>query len=286
MRRDEPERAALLAALGALWCAGHPVDWTRHFIAGSYQRVRLPHYPWQRQRHWAETAEAVAGAGRARRPKLDDTMRAWLHVPRWDRLVEPEPTGVAGRWLVVGGEPADAHAVSAALEAFGCTVDLEASAASAADRLGVGNGDAGTAARSILFLPEPGMRAFATIGALQTLQRAVAGTATSPPRLWWITRGAQVLPGDVPVESAEEIAEKASIWGAARVIAAEHPDWWGGLVDLDPATPVSHQADQLARQLLSTSGEDQTAVRSGSVWGLRIVAEPSLASAAPFEWRV
>ncbi len=65
----------------------------------------------------------------------------------------PTPTGVAGRWSVVGGEPADAHAVGAALEAFGCTVDRRsvrrrplriASALATAMP---------AAARSILFLP-------------------------------------------------------------------------------------------------------------------------------------
>ncbi|MGH9134526.1 MAG: type I polyketide synthase, partial [Ilumatobacteraceae bacterium] len=47
LRRGEPERAAMLGALGALWAAGHTVDWERQFPSGTYARVQLPLYPWQ-----------------------------------------------------------------------------------------------------------------------------------------------------------------------------------------------------------------------------------------------
>ena len=56
LRRNEPERANLLASFGGLWAAGHPVDWTRLFASDSYTRVALPTYPWQRERYWPELA--------------------------------------------------------------------------------------------------------------------------------------------------------------------------------------------------------------------------------------
>lgn len=67
--RDEPERLALLQALGELYTHGVPVDWDRSYADGG-RRVKLPSYPWQRQRYWyteisqaEDPARAVDAAG-------------------------------------------------------------------------------------------------------------------------------------------------------------------------------------------------------------------------------
>ncbi|MFD9888719.1 beta-ketoacyl synthase N-terminal-like domain-containing protein [Amycolatopsis sp. NPDC059027] len=48
-RRDEPELATLLDSLGAVHRAGGRVDWA---AVCPGRTVRLPGYPWQRERHW------------------------------------------------------------------------------------------------------------------------------------------------------------------------------------------------------------------------------------------
>ncbi|GHO72105.1 polyketide synthase [Ktedonobacter sp. SOSP1-52] len=50
LRRDEG-RNALLTTLGTLYLYGYDVEWSRLYPDGG-QRVSLPTYPWQRQRHW------------------------------------------------------------------------------------------------------------------------------------------------------------------------------------------------------------------------------------------
>ena len=64
LRRGQPERAAMLAALGALWVQGAEVKWEGVFAAGGL-RVKLPTYPWQRERYWIE-APMDSGSGGAR----------------------------------------------------------------------------------------------------------------------------------------------------------------------------------------------------------------------------
>ncbi|WP_416904850.1 beta-ketoacyl synthase N-terminal-like domain-containing protein [Micromonospora echinospora] len=64
LRRDEDERSVLLGTLGALWTLGHRVDWRRQHPTDR-PVLRLPYYPWQRQRCWLEfgpTSTAVAEA--------------------------------------------------------------------------------------------------------------------------------------------------------------------------------------------------------------------------------
>jgi len=62
------ERAMLLGTLGQLCAPGYPIDWTRLYPKAS-QFVRLPAYPWQRERYWQESEESIqdrTGAGRQR----------------------------------------------------------------------------------------------------------------------------------------------------------------------------------------------------------------------------
>ena len=57
LRRGEEERAVMLRALGALHVRGRPVQWPAVFGEGR-RHVRLPTYPWQRERHWFEPRES------------------------------------------------------------------------------------------------------------------------------------------------------------------------------------------------------------------------------------
>lgn len=58
LRRNAQEQALLLSSLGTLYTLGHPIRWESLLAQGHV--VRLPTYPWQRQRHWykAETTSA------------------------------------------------------------------------------------------------------------------------------------------------------------------------------------------------------------------------------------
>ncbi len=47
------DRGALLASLGALYCEGYPVAWTKLFAPGG-RCLRLPSYPWQRESYWID----------------------------------------------------------------------------------------------------------------------------------------------------------------------------------------------------------------------------------------
>jgi epothilone polyketide synthase D len=65
LRRGRPQRQQLLETLGALYAAGFEPDW-ESVHPGPRDHLDLPRYPWQRERHWTESAasrEARLGAG-------------------------------------------------------------------------------------------------------------------------------------------------------------------------------------------------------------------------------
>ena len=57
LRRHEEERATMLHSLGSLHALGYPIDWGG-LIPGPRRFVRLPGYPWQRERFWHESEES------------------------------------------------------------------------------------------------------------------------------------------------------------------------------------------------------------------------------------
>jgi acyl transferase domain-containing protein len=71
LRRDEPEAAALRAAVARTYVAGCTPDWDALTPGG--RAVELPHYPWQRGRYWPGS-----GAGPAA-PRVD--LQAGAPVP-------------------------------------------------------------------------------------------------------------------------------------------------------------------------------------------------------------
>ncbi|WP_437965062.1 type I polyketide synthase [Sorangium sp. So ce260] len=67
LRRGHEERRTILAALGAVYAHGHAVDFKRLFPGGG-RPVRLPSYPWQRERYWIDDS-APRSAARAAGPR-------------------------------------------------------------------------------------------------------------------------------------------------------------------------------------------------------------------------
>jgi len=68
-RRDEPELPAIRSALGALYCAGVPLDGPRVLPRG--RTLTLPTYPWQRERHWIAAADIAPAGVQGHGPVVD-----------------------------------------------------------------------------------------------------------------------------------------------------------------------------------------------------------------------
>jgi acyl transferase domain-containing protein/acyl carrier protein len=251
-RRDAPEQASVLGAVAAAWAAGYPVEW-RRLMPGGGRAVELPLYPWQRERHWIAAADPVrpSSAPRAKRP--DDESLAWLHQLAW-RPAPPAVPGAASRWLVWCEDERGRRAV-AALQAAGLAAELAPLGA-------VGDGGA----RVLAIAGDGDDQAYLPVRIARALP-----PGGPRPRIWLATTGAQA------VGAGEASPEQAALWGAARVVGAEHPELWGGLIDLEGGDDW----DALVAHLAADDGEDQVAIRGGERFGLRLTsAKPELSPIA------
>ena len=175
----------------------------------------------------------------------------WLYELQWEPVALPDPPAVPpGNWLILADSHGVGEELAARLSSQGghCAVVLPGS--SWEDHL-----DRLAPLRGVVHLWSLDATGEVTVAALEEAERRGCGAAlllvqkllrrsgTAPPRLWLVTRGAQPV-GEHPVAVAQ-----SPLWGFGRSLAQEHPELWGGLIDLDPAETPNDSAGRLVAQI-------------------------------------
>ncbi|MER5363330.1 type I polyketide synthase, partial [Streptomyces sp. NPDC002785] len=205
-----------------------------------------------------------------RRQTEQSTVDAWRYQVSWKPVTLRAEGAPSGRWLVVtSGRQADeawAEGVVRALSARGAEAEVielgaEDDRAAMAGRLRAVAGDGAVAGVFSLLAVEGAAGLLLTAALTQAL-----GDAGVDAQLWVATRGA------VSVGRSDKAVDpwQAQTWGLGRVAALEHPERWGGLVDL-PESADDRALARLAGVLSGRGGEDQVAVRSSGVFGRRLI---------------
>ena len=278
LRRQSDERRCVLEAVGALYARGYAVPWKKLYPEGG-RVVPLPSYPWQRERYWLEASSAadeeqdVTGAPA---PVVASAPAGRLYEIVWqDRSCPIEGAPISGAWLVLHQGTTLARALLSRFSSAGVqhlTGALDAPAAAHRAALDAAGPEG---LRGVVCLwgsdegGAPAERAeAASVAALSLLQEIVGREGGAPPRLLWVTEGAQaVRPGE-----AVAVAE-ASLWGLGRSVMLERPELGCTLIDLEPG--AADAVDALWRELGRPDDEDQLAWREGKRHAARLVeAQP------------
>ncbi|WP_338320683.1 type I polyketide synthase, partial [Streptomyces lonarensis] len=231
---------------------GVDVDWSA--VLGTGTAVDLPTYAFQHRRYWPEVPELEHAGG-----SVDD----WRYRITWQESGKDSTGSFTGTWLLVGDDP-DRAAVEAALTGHGAevitvagTADLDVSAV--AHVSGV---------VSLLALDDTPDADFPSVprgtAATVDLMQTLGGAGITAP-LWVLTRGAvQTGAGEVTTNPLQ-----AQVWGLGRTAGLEHPNEWGGLIDL-PAEFDARTGARLAA-VIADGSEDQVALRPSGVFLRRLV---------------
>ncbi|MEV3874342.1 SDR family NAD(P)-dependent oxidoreductase [Streptomyces sp. NPDC049906] len=287
LRDGRADVGAVRTALASLHLRGVQVDWSAGGDGTPVRRVDLPTYPFQRRRFWPEAAPTpVVPSWRSRRG-AEATGPGRYRID-WTPLAPPAPTRLCGRWLLVApdgpGAEDTASACERALAAHGAEVAVlrvpaDEDRAELTARLRE-SGDL-TGVLSLLGLAtgrHPRLPALdASLGGSLLLLQALGDSGTTAP-LWCATRGAVTTRGTGPVHP-----EQTQVWGLGRVAALEHPDRWGGLVDLPEHLDAS-ATDGLCAVLAGLDGEDQVALRPAGPLARRLVPAPAADAPAGPAW--
>jgi acyl transferase domain-containing protein len=298
LRRGQADTRVIAEGVARLHVAGAPIDW-RGFDAPYARRLEpLPTYPFQRQRHWVDFTPAPS-ASTAPAPKAGSALDGWYHALEWreaPRPASPPTFRQPGHWLLF----ADCGGVASALarrltelgESYrlvrprddgGNSVDValvdplspeEIDALIARERQSAGRPLRGLVhfwsldAASTSELTDAALERAQRLGcggALHAVHALARGSAGEGCRLWLVTREAMDAGGRSNISVAQ-----TPLWGLAGVISAEHPELWGGAIDLDGA-PEDTLAARLLAELAEPDGEDRLAWREGRRLAPRLV---------------
>ncbi|WP_393071863.1 type I polyketide synthase [Streptomyces sp. LN704] len=271
LRKERDEAETLTSAVSLLHVHGRTPEWNS-LLPGA-GRVDLPTYAFRRDRYWLERSYRADGSAA---PTTEGDHR---HQVTWRPVTGlPAEARLSGRWLLVtpaalgddGWDGALTEALAARatdLVTVPCPADTDRATLAAL----LTSAAAGTPVNGVVsaLAQTPGERTGTPESVLATalLVQALGDTDITAP-LWTLTREAVTTGrGDVPPR-----LDQAAVWGLGRVAALEHPDRWGGLIDL-PHELDRRTASRLAA-LLSGGGadEDQVAVRTAGVLARRLVA--------------
>jgi acyl transferase domain-containing protein len=283
LRRKRGDLDTLRETLAGLYVAGAPIDWTAVHRHQPHNRIRLPTYPFQRKPYWmAPTPAANAGV-----------QADLVHEMQWRPAPLSSATQPSARSMLIFADRSGvAERLAANLTALGqiCTVVRRAGDTADADyRLDslaaldqalpeILAASAPSAVAYLWNLDLDGMRdeddSCGELTALHLIQGVLREAAAAPPRLWFISRAGQ------PVGDAAVAPHQAPLWGVGRALSLEHPEVWGGLIDLAPDAHPDEALD-LARQILGDDGEDLVAFRDGQRLVARLAAGSAPKSAPP-----
>ncbi|WP_078802115.1 phthiocerol type I polyketide synthase PpsB [Mycobacterium tuberculosis] len=235
----------------------------------------IPTTPWQHTHHWIATTHpstaapedpgsnkvVVNGQSTSESRALED----WCHQLAWPirPAVSADPPSTAA-WLVV----ADNELCHELARAADSRVDSLSPPALAAGSDPAALLDALRGVDNVLYAPpvpgelldiESAYQVFHATRRLAAAMVASSATAISPPKLFIMTRNAQ------PISEGDRANPgHAVLWGLGRSLALEHPEIWGGIIDLDDSMPAELAVGHVLTAAHGTDGEDQVVYRSGA----------------------
>ncbi|WP_245790922.1 acyltransferase domain-containing protein, partial [Streptomyces monashensis] len=305
LRKDGSEHLDVLRTMAKLHVDGGEVDWTPVF--GDHDgavAVDLPTYAFQRTRFWPTVTAHTVASGKpsvsdgdvsfwsmmeqgtqhladtlgvpqdaldAVIPRLTELHReeveraevdGWRYRVEWAPVEVPATASANGRWLLL--QERDASPLSGldrfvpGLERLTCDVRDREGLAALLESVVDGADPAGVVS---CLSSSSGAAVVDTMALVQAL-----GDAGVRAPLWVVTRA-----GFGPDRAPDDPAQ-AAVWGLGRVAALEHPDRWGGLIDV-AAEPSEEELAAVA-SVLAHGGEDQVSVRDGRIHGRRLRPAP------------
>ena len=228
----------------------------------------LPTTPWQHTHHWINISAANNGApivqghyGTAMSTASgDDVLDSWRYRVDWP--VRPLPsieTADRGAWLVVADPLLSAELIRVA----GSQSRVEFLAPAALDGDPATLHDVLSGVDNVLYAPPVAAEpldvesAYGLFHAARRLAATMVG-CPSQPKLFVLTRNAQPISAGDRANPAHAV-----LWGLGRTLALEHPEIWGGVLDLDESMPAELAVRHVLDEAGSTDGEDQVVYRSG-----------------------
>ena len=273
LRRGQSDWEQMLGSLAELYMQGAEVDWEGFDTDYSRQRLQLPTYPFERQSYWFQPLSKASD---------EDNYKDALYEVEWELKANKKSVVVNKQynWLIF----ADCNGIGLALATLlkesgqkcllvypGETYEtydkqkLQINPAKLVDYqrllqeftcekiINLWSLDSNSAQKTTI--DSLHIDQHRNCGSLLYLVQALSLIHNVSSRLYLITQNAQ------PVEETNNFAiSQAPVIGLGRVVAIEHPEIWGGMIDL-PLGDVVQTAKILFEELWLSEYEAEVAFR-------------------------
>jgi acyl transferase domain-containing protein len=277
---EEPKHLA--TAVASLWASGVAIDWKRYFQHERRNRVAMPAYPFQRERHWVDAPVAASIEPRLMAPSImsGPASSGELYTQSWQRLAPlAAADAVSGRWLICLDEFGVGAALAGRLRALGATVVIASKAAAyhvlSADHYQVHPSSTADFKRLLNETrPDRIVHLWTLTASLDTAVdiRALAydsvlaigqamASAASPVTFVVVSNDTHAVTGDEQL-----CADKALLTGPVLVLSQEHPELRCRNVDLQSVADAGERIDLLLAECAADDAPPIVAHRGRHRW--------------------
>jgi phthiocerol/phenolphthiocerol synthesis type-I polyketide synthase B len=228
----------------------------------------LPTTPWRHTRHWISGTsgrrwdELIQRGDDARAETGGAVPAEWYCELTWPvRPFSGAETTAEGSWLVVAEAGLGAEIGRVLGDDSRVTVLATSLVADDADEAVLADALAGMS--HVLYAPAVSSSfvdaesGYCLFNAARRLSAVLARMAL-PPKLFLLTRNAQPISAGDRANPAHAV-----LWGLGRTLALEHPELWGGIIDVDDSVPIELAVRYVLAEAHSGDGEDQVVYRAG-----------------------
>ena len=286
LRPRKQDWQQVLQSLGCLYAQGVEINW-QQVMSGERQKVSLPTYPFQRQSYWLTRETNQSNSSSKVTVYLPSDLESqqpdyyqvqWQVYPeelnKLNKNQDSEPT-----WLVFADHNSLGEQVASKLQQQQQQVVLKCdrhldnrnltkifTQHKNIDRIIYLTGIADTQSETIADLNNYQQQHCTNI--LNLLQALSANSVTAS--IWLATRGNQTVTKDLASSTlTSNTIASSCLWGLGQAIAIEHPEYWGGIVDL-AIKPDDRDADSVLKVITAQSQEDRVAIREDQLYVPRL----------------
>jgi acyl transferase domain-containing protein/acyl-CoA synthetase (AMP-forming)/AMP-acid ligase II/pimeloyl-ACP methyl ester carboxylesterase len=294
LRLRKSDWSQIIKSISCLYSQGVKINWTNFDSDYNRKKIQLPTYPFQRQSYWLEVNEQSDRANTIasklnfkQRSSLDYYQIQW-QLNQQNSLDLTPQFAKAGKWLIIvdsnsnsssnlGAETArqleqyleqdrqkylviSTQKIDTQLKEFLTTIGSENQFQGIiylASLEGITDLELSTKT-----IEEYQAKNYTAI--LKLIQTLYQKSIIAP--LWIIARGAQKIENNLVTSSS--ILSNA-FWGLGKVIASEHPESYGGIIDL-PLQPETGEATKILTAITNSAKEDYLVLRQDKVYVPRL----------------
>ncbi|MDJ0572420.1 MAG: AMP-binding protein, partial [Pleurocapsa sp. MO_192.B19] len=245
----------VLQSLGFLYSKGIEIDWHNFDRGYNRQKVTLPTYPFQRQSYWLarkvqstkSKIEVFLPSSAKSEPKQPDFYQIEWQIAQGELNTQSIEYSNSQPWLILADNNGLGEQLAAKLEQQQQTYLLIGNRQLDSDNLtqifkqhqelqgiiyltGLDNSETQTIAGINNYQQQN------CTNVLNLVQALYKNSLATP--IWLATRGNQRIEHNL---NSNAVASSC-LWGLASAISLEHPEYWGGIIDL-AAEPDSREAD-------------------------------------------